>query len=141
MAALRLRGAADRLGTVRLANKLGILALSALLFAAPTMACLLSTAELTAAERECCKQMADQCGSAGMPSSHSCCQQLSSPADSSFVVSHSQIGLGDLATAGSAAIQTALWVSIPSPAAHGMWFDEIHGPPESPPVSTSVLRI
>ncbi len=126
---------------MKLANKFGVLALSALLFAAPTMACLLPTAELTAAERECCKQMADQCGAAGMPSSHSCCRHLLSPADSSFVTPHPQIGLDDLVMVASAAIPTAARAVIPALVAHGMWFDGIHGPPESPPITSSVLRI
>ena len=40
----------------------------------PALACLLPTHQMTAAEHECCQKMAQQCGSAIMPSSHSCCQ-------------------------------------------------------------------
>jgi hypothetical protein len=40
----------------------------------PALACLVSANQMTAAERECCQKMAQQCGTAVMPSSHSCCQ-------------------------------------------------------------------
>jgi hypothetical protein len=40
----------------------------------PVMACVLPTATMTPAERECCHHMAEQCGSSMMPASHSCCQ-------------------------------------------------------------------
>jgi len=49
-------------------------------FAAPAMACLLPGMTMTAAEHECCRRMAGQCGSMGMASSHSCCKvQAHSP--------------------------------------------------------------
>jgi hypothetical protein len=40
----------------------------------PAMACVLPGATMTPAERECCHQMAEQCGSSMMPASHSCCK-------------------------------------------------------------------
>ena len=40
----------------------------------PAMACVLPSATMTPAERECCHHMAEQCGSSMMPASHSCCQ-------------------------------------------------------------------
>jgi hypothetical protein len=40
----------------------------------PALACLLPGQEMTTAEQECCQKMAGQCGSAMMPSSHTCCQ-------------------------------------------------------------------
>jgi hypothetical protein len=123
------------------AHKLGVLALVVLLFGVPTMACLLPTAPLTAAERECCKQMAEQCGNPGMPSSHSCCQRLANPDDSSFVVPHSQHVCGNLVIVAIEAVPIALRTPVPSPTTHVSWFDGTHGPPESPPVTTSVLRI
>ena len=42
---------------------------------APTMACALPNAQLSPAERACCKQMKDQCGSMDMPASHGCCHK------------------------------------------------------------------
>jgi len=40
----------------------------------PAIACLVPMHQMTPAEHECCLKMAQQCGSAVMPSSHSCCQ-------------------------------------------------------------------
>src|SRR5438874_13727512 len=45
--------------------------------ACPAIACVLPGATLTPAERECCHHMAEQCGQAAMPASHSCCQTKS----------------------------------------------------------------
>src|SRR6266704_2344921 len=71
---------------LRFVSKIGVFALALLLFASPTMACLLPNAELTAAEKACCRQMAHQCDRAGMPKSHSCCQPTGiSVVDSSLI--------------------------------------------------------
>ena len=43
----------------------------------PAIACVLPGATLTPAERQCCHHMAEQCGQAAMPASHSCCQTKS----------------------------------------------------------------
>ena len=52
-----------------------ILALIALSWsAAPLLACVVPEREMTPQERECCKHMADMCGSAKMPQSHTCCR-------------------------------------------------------------------
>jgi hypothetical protein len=40
----------------------------------PAIACLVPMRQMTPAEHECCRKMAQQCGSSMMPSSHSCCQ-------------------------------------------------------------------
>ncbi len=40
----------------------------------PAIACMIPLRPMTQAEHECCKKMAQQCGSSAMPSSHSCCQ-------------------------------------------------------------------
>lgn len=42
---------------------------------APAMACVLPGAQLSAAERACCKQMKNQCGDTDMPASHGCCHK------------------------------------------------------------------
>jgi hypothetical protein len=49
--------------------------------ASPAIACVLPGATLTPAERECCHHMAEQCGQASMPASHSCCQTKSHHSD------------------------------------------------------------
>ncbi len=66
--------------------KVGAHALALLLFVAPVvMVCLVPTATLTAAERECCKHMAGECDKAGMGGSHSCCQRYAGPEDLNLV--------------------------------------------------------
>ena len=66
---------------VRLVAKVGTSALALLLAAMPVMACTIPGAVMTAAERDCCKRMAEQCGRSGMAKSHGCCQTQVSPND------------------------------------------------------------
>ena len=66
---------------VRLAVKIGVSILALLLAAAPVMACARPAAAMTAAERDCCKRMAQQCGKSGMAKSHGCCQTDATPSD------------------------------------------------------------
>ena len=42
--------------------------------AAPLLACMVPERAMTVQEHECCKHMAEMCGSAHMPQSHSCCK-------------------------------------------------------------------
>jgi hypothetical protein len=126
---------------LKISPKVGVFALVLLVSAAPTMACLVPSATLTAAERACCKQMADQCGGAEMTSSHSCCQRLSGPEDNTFIkapsaqldhtvnVSYDVFPLpGAIALTGASPIQ-----------AHSNL--DFQGPPGSPPATISILRI
>ena len=66
---------------VRLATKVGVSILAMLLAALPVMACARPGATMTAAEHDCCKRMAEQCGHSGMAKSHGCCQTQVSPND------------------------------------------------------------
>ena len=66
---------------VRLLAKIGISALTLLLAALPVMACAVPGAVMTAAERDCCKRMANQCGHSGMAKSHKCCEIQTAPND------------------------------------------------------------
>src|SRR5229473_2218493 len=52
------------------------LLLVVLLLGGPIMACAVRDAQLTADERQCCKEMGGECGqgASGMPMPHSCCQ-------------------------------------------------------------------
>jgi hypothetical protein len=45
------------------------------------MACAIPDAQLTAAEKQCCKDMGGECGqdASGMPMSHSCCKASVQP--------------------------------------------------------------
>src|SRR5947209_20002878 len=67
--------------TLTLVQKVGVFALAVLFATLPVMACVLPNAAMTAAERECCKKMARQCGDMGMAKSHPCCQSTATPAD------------------------------------------------------------
>src|SRR5215470_5221526 len=53
---------------------LTMLVITVLWAVTPAIACLIPLRPMTQAEHECCKKMAQQCGSSAMPSSHSCCQ-------------------------------------------------------------------
>jgi hypothetical protein len=64
-----------------LVSRIGVLALTVLFAALPVVACVTPNAVMTAAERECCKKMAGQCGDMGMTKSHPCCQQTSTSSD------------------------------------------------------------
>ena len=112
----------------------GILLVSVVL-GYPAMACLTLGVEMTAAERECCQQMAQNCGSMNMPTSHSCCQtEVRQP--------HPMLQ----ATAAHVAPPVASAAAVihlenPFTSYADFSFFELHSPPESPPGSSSILRI
>jgi len=125
---------------VRLAVKAGVSVLAMLMAALPVMACARPGAEMTAAERECCKKMAAQCGGAGMMKSHKCCQtdiapnSLDAMKTSSSQIDHS---LPDFCAQvvpleATAALQPAFATNIASPP---------HSPPGLLSSATTVLRI
>jgi hypothetical protein len=102
----------------------------------PLMACIVSGDVLTEAERECCQQMADNCGSAMMPDSHSCCKNTVQQIDpylknSCFDFSFSSTALVQVA---------AIDISAP-PTLVPMHAAQAHSPPVSPPETISILRI
>jgi hypothetical protein len=66
---------------LKLLIKVGVSALALMLAALPVAACVLPGVAMTAAERECCKKMAEQCGDMGMAKSHPCCKATATPAD------------------------------------------------------------
>jgi hypothetical protein len=55
--------------------------IAVLLLGGPIMACAIPDAQLTAAEKQCCKDMGGDCGqdASGMPMSHSCCKTSVQP--------------------------------------------------------------
>src|SRR5215467_8518613 len=71
--------------------KAAVSMLSLLLLATPIMACMIPAAFMTAAERECCKRMAGECGRAGMPQSHPCCQTTTVPDHFAAIKSSSNV--------------------------------------------------
>ncbi len=78
---LRLTDVGAKLVALECMRKVGVFALAVLFAALPVMACAVPDAAMTAAERACCKKMAQQCGQAGMAKSHPCCQSTATPAD------------------------------------------------------------
>lgn len=104
---------------------------------APTMACALPNAQMTAVEHACCKKMKGNCGSMRMPASHSCCQQ------------NMQANHFDAVQPESVSMTVAAAVAVlPSPATFDFRspsFERIslqqHSPPISPPPTVPVLRI
>jgi len=102
----------------------------------PLMACLVAGAEMSAAERECCKQMAKRCGSMDMPSSHSCCQTEVRQAGPMLHVEQTNV---------TPQLVAATMVSVPAIITTIDSFQILstdrHPPPESPPSSSSIIRI
>jgi|SRR5215831_19674951 len=125
---------------VRLAVKAGVSVLAMLLAPLPVMACARPGAEMTAAERECCKKMAAQCGGSGMMKSHGCCQTTVSPDKFDAMKALSSqidhflphLDAQPVSLEGTAALQRAFATNIASPP---------HSPPGLLSSATTVLRI
>jgi hypothetical protein len=77
---------------MRAVGKLVVSVLSLILLATPIMACVIPAAAMTAAERDCCKRMAQECGKKGIPKSHSCCQTTTVPDHLPAIKSSSDAG-------------------------------------------------
>src|SRR5215469_4094610 len=121
--------------------KAGVSILSLLLLAMPIMACLIPAASMTAAERDCCKRMAGDCGMAGMSHSHPCCQTTTVPAHFAAIKSSSDVNSIQLVLAFTYALhQTFISPTLQEPDPTP-WAADIHSPPTSPPASISILRI
>jgi hypothetical protein len=103
----------------------------------PAMACVNSAQEMTEAERECCKHMAQECGSMDvpMPASHSCCRTEVRQPQSMVLAANTQLG--------PPIALHAVSTDVPNlhPAVTAFGFFQLHPPPESPPGSSSILRI
>ena len=120
---------------MKILRQIGSSLLLVLLLGYPAMACLVLGAEMTQAERNCCKQMAKRCGSMKMPASHSCCQSRVSVPNSMLPASFVQLTVP--------AVSGAVAGGVPQPylAAAEFSLFELHPPPESPPDAFSILRI
>ena len=122
-------------------GKVGVSLLSLLLLATPIMACLVPAAAMTAAERDCCKRMAQECGNKGMPQSHSCCQTTTVPDHLAAIKSSSDVNSQHPTLFVAYAIHPAPTIATVSESGSSTWAVDIHSPPVSPPVAISVLRI
>jgi len=121
--------------------KAGVSMLSLLLLATPVMACLIPAASMTAAERECCKRMAGECGRVGMPHSHPCCQTTTAPDHFAPMKTSSSVNSVQLALAVTYAPQQTFLAPTLHESDLAPWATDIHSPPISPPASISILRI
>jgi hypothetical protein len=101
------------------------------------MACLLPDSALTAEERECCRQMAGECGE--MPSSHSCCK--TTVRDSDPYLSNSRIAISAHPDATLAIMPISKVIALPDNIAQFAASSDAHAPPVSPPAKISILRI
>jgi hypothetical protein len=125
---------------MRVIGKVGVALLSLLLLATPIMACLVPAAAMTAAERDCCKRMAQECGNKEMPQSHSCCQTTTVPDHLAAIKSSSDLNSAHLLVFAHA-INSAPTIATVLVSGSSPWAVDIHSSPVSPPVAISVLRI
>jgi hypothetical protein len=122
-------------------GKVAVAVLSLVLLATPIMACVIPAAVMTAAERDCCKRMAQECGKKGMAQSHSCCQTPSVPDHLPAIKSSSDANSKHLALVSVHALPPTPTVAITLASGLSARAADIHSPPVSPPVTISVLRV
>lgn len=115
---------------------LTMLVITVLWAATPAIACLVPMRAMTQAERDCCLNMAQECGSSVMPSSHSCCRGRRHDTIVTPVSTYSPVRPFDVAIIPQTAIplvaKTSLFTGVPA-------FET--PPPESSPGCSSILRI
>jgi hypothetical protein len=122
-------------------QRVAVFALAVLFAALPVMACVVPNAAMTAAERECCKKMAERCGDMGMAKSHPCCQVTATPADfHALKTASSQLHHVSLVLlhALPPTAQTDVYVSF------AQWSSRVlctHSPPGQESLNTTILRI
>src|SRR5258705_11830268 len=107
--------------------KVGVSLLSLLLFAAPIMACALPAMAMTAAERDCCKRMAGECGKKGM--SHPCCQTTTVPDHLPAIKSSSDFSSTHVTLVFVHALPLSPIVATLPKSGSCPWATEIHSPP------------
>jgi hypothetical protein len=121
---------------VRKLRKSIYLAMAAMVLTAPLLACAVPGLAMSEEEKECCRHMADQCGSSQMEESHSCCTRIPVVAAGSLqaVVKFSPSVPDSLGVLSPEPVQPGLTV-LPVTTAH------ILDCSKSPPGQISVLRI
>lgn len=107
-----------------------------IILAPPLLACALPGVQMSDEEKACCRHMADECGSADMPDSHSCCKKSTAAQTGSFQMKQCDVSSLEIAAHVSAArLFLAPAVPLVGTEPNIFFF------PESPPGHTSVLRI
>lgn len=105
----------------------------------PAMACVIPEAQLSEAERACCRQMKGDCGKMEMPNGHSCCETTVRPQQSAMVksapvLSNHQIVLAVVPMAIATDLQQAQ-------AAYSTIRALRHPPPDAHAPTIEILRI
>jgi hypothetical protein len=121
-------------------RRVGVFALAVLFAALPVMACAVPNAAMTAAERECCKKMAEQCGDMGMTKSHPCCQGTATSADFHALKTPSS-QLHHVSLVLSHTLPVAFQAA---PCSLAQWSSRVsctHSPPGLGSTTTTILRI
>ena len=125
---------------MQFAAKVGACVLALTLAVLPVAACVLPGTAMTAAEHDCCKKMAEQCGHAGMAKSHSCCQISAAP-EKRQALKASGTQVADL----SLMVVQNLRVSAPAISATAthlaLQVSDVHDPPGLESLTTTILRI
>lgn len=135
-----LQGIAERtrLALVRKLRQFGTALLLLFSLLAPVMACALPDAQMSQEEMACCRMMHGDCGRMAMSASHGCCQNA--PQANVFQVI--QAKTPDVHPVTVAMVWLAAWQLSSLPSAQDTWAKRPDAsPPESPPVSITVLRI
>jgi hypothetical protein len=122
-------------------GKVGVSLLSLLLFATPIMACTAQATAMTAAERDCCKRMAQECGKGKMSQSHSCCTTVAMPDHLPAIKSSSGVSSDHSILILAHALPQIPAAVIVAGCSSAILAPAIQEPPGSPPVNISVLRI
>ena len=117
---------------------LAMLVVTVLWAVTPAIACMIPTRPMTQAERECCKKMAEKCGSSAMPSSHSCCKATTHQADSYVAKSRFTSGHDQHL---SVPLIAATYDLTPESFSQARSVAQAHSPPVSDVETISILRI
>ena len=97
-------------------------------------ACLAPQRAFSAQERECCRRMPPMCGSAKMPSSHSCCKTQRSSSGAMAVTAGHRPGPAPRLVS---LIVLSPWQQV----SQGFLGNVLHHPPSEARAGTTVLRI
>jgi hypothetical protein len=122
-------------------GKVGVSLLLLLVLATPMMACLIPEIAMTAAERDCCKRMAGDCGHKGKAQSHSCCQTIRVPDHLAAIKSSSVVNWQHPPMLVVYQVHPGLTIPTVLEFGSALLAVDIHSPPVRPPVVVSVLRI
>jgi len=127
---------------MKVGTRIGVFASAVALFILPVQVCLLPDASLTAAERDCCKQMAGQCDQSRGSASHSCCQRTVDPRIFNLESKAKSSQSNPLAAAQVALFPPpGLFLLMPGEFTALEWAAESHGPPQSAFLFSTILRI